>query len=490
VTAATPRLLGGIHPEAHKSESGARPLATLPIPPELVVPLSQHKGPPAEAVVSPGQRVAAGEMVGCARHPHAASVHAPTSGVVRAVEPRPVAHPSANESLCVVIETDGEDRAHGGPVPPWRELDQERVRARLQELGVVGLGGAAFPSHRKLPPAGSPIATLVINAAECEPYISCDDALMRARPDEVVRGCETLAEIMGGAEPVVAIEDNKPEAAAALELAARGTRVRIVSIPARYPVGDAHQLIYAVTGIEIPAGRHATECGVQCFNVATAYSAHRALALGEPLVRRIVTVTGHVEQPQNVEALIGTPLGTLLAHAGAKSGPVRHAIGGPLMGFPLSSLAAPVAKSTNCLLTLERPAHGPPVMPCIRCARCADACPVGLQPHDLYYLCRAGRPEKAADYHLSACIECGACDYVCPSHIPLVAQFRAGKGALAERARVREVAERARERHTAHEARQALDRERAESPLDGEDASFAARAVRAAIERARSRDPE
>lgn len=484
------RLRGGIHPEAHKSESGARPLATLSLPNELVVPLTQHKGPPAEPVVRVGQRVAAGEIVGRATHPHAASVHASTSGVVRAVEARPVAHPSDAAAPCVVIEVDGEHRLAHEAVPPWRELDAQRVRDRLRDLGVVGLGGAAFPSHRKLPAPGSTIATLVINAAECEPYISCDDALMRARPDEVVRGCVTLAELVGGAEPVVAIEDNKPEAAAALELAARGTRVRVVSIPARYPVGDAHQLIYAVTGIEIPAGRHATDCGVQCFNVATAYSVHRALELGEPLVRRIVTVTGHVERPQNVEALIGTPLSALLAHAGAKSGDVRHVIGGPLMGFPLPSLDAPVAKSTNCLLTLERPAREPAVMPCIRCARCADACPVGLQPHDLYYLCRAGRPEKAADYQLSACIECGACDYVCPSHIPLVARFRAGKAALAGLARDRQLAERARERYTAHEARLMLERERVEAPLEDDDASFAARAVRAAIARARSKDPE
>ena len=481
------RLRGGIRPDTHKRESGAAPLVALPMPPELVIPLAQHKGPPAEADVRAGDRVRACEAVGRAAHPDSLAVHSPASGVVRAVELRAVVHTDGEHKrqMCIVIETDGDAAAPRAPAPDWRDCSVDEIAARLRQSGVAGLGGAAFPSHRKLPLAGIPVHTVVINAAECEPYITCDEALMRHRPDEIVRGALVLSRLMGGAAPLLALEDDKPEAAASVEAAARGTAVRIAIVPARYPVGAAHLLVYALTGIEIPAGRHAAEYGVQCFNVATACAIHRALDLGEPLARRVVTIAGRVARPQNVEAPIGTPLSVLLDHAGRLAGRMSYSVGGPLMGCPVDTLEAPVVKSTNCLLTLPTPERAERVMPCIRCARCADACPVGLQPHDLWRFCRAGRTAKASEYGLAACIECGACDYVCPSRIPLVAQFRVGKASIAQEARSAAAAARSRERFEAHEKRVARAESDALEPLEGADDRVVQDAVRAALERAR-----
>ena len=455
---------GGVHPDTCKAQSNGRPIAKAKLPSKLVIPLRQHVGHGARVVVEVGEHVKKGQIIGQAEGHVSSSVHASTSGTIAAIDMRPVAHPSGLPELCVTLIPDGLDEwVTLEPLEDWRGIPHSDLRHRLRNAGVVGLGGAVFPSDMKLYAHKHKIRTLVLNGAECEPYITCDDLLMRERAEEILMGAELMRELLHADEVLIGIEDNKPEAIAAMQNAAsKHSSMEAIAVPTIYPGGGAKQLIRVLTGIEVAAGVRSTDLGVQCFNVGTAYSAWRAIRFGEPLISRIVTVTGNVASPQNFEALIGTPIAELIAEAGQLPGTTGIIMGGPMMGVLLPSDKAGVIKATNCLIAASDALFPPPkpVLPCIRCTRCAEVCPAELQPQDLYWFARAKNLAKAEDYHLFDCIECGACSYVCPSNIPLVQYYRFAKSEIWAQQAGQKAADAARERHEFRESR--LEREKRE----------------------------
>ncbi|MDP2431158.1 MAG: electron transport complex subunit RsxC [Pseudomonadota bacterium] len=461
---------GGVHPEGHKDVSNATPIANLPLLPRYVVPLRQHIGTPARALVQVGDTVLRGQMIGAAEGYVSTAVHAPTSGRVVALEPHEVPHPSGLADMCVVIESDGLDQAVEFQPLDWRNLDPSALRNRIRDLGLAGLGGAVFPSFIKLNPEGGGIDTLILNGAECEPWITCDDRLMRERAAEILQGVAVMRHMLGAREVLIGIEDNKPEAIAAMRAAAAGEAeviAEVVSIRTLYPTGGGKQLTYILTGRETPTGGRSTDVGAQVFNIGTAYALYRAVALGEPMLSRVVTVTGHVAAPGNYEARLGTPVADLLqAAGGALPGSVGKLVGGPMMGFELENdaedNAAPLTKAVNCIIVKHPdlfPAK-PSALPCIRCGACARACPADLQPFEMYWFSRAKDFGKAQSYDLFDCIECGCCSFVCPSHIPLVDFFRFAKSEIWERERHKHDADQARTRHEFKDFR--LEREKKE----------------------------
>lgn len=455
---------GGIKPDSHKGESRHAPIRQAPLPERLTVPLAQSAGKTARPVVAVGDKVLKGERIGAADDWISASVHAPTSGTVLGIEPRPMPHPSGLPVLSIVIAPDGEERWIAREPVDYQKAAPEDVFFHLQEFGIVGLGGAVFPSHVKLKAAQHRATEdLILNGAECEPFITCDDRLMQERAAEIVAGIGILADLLQPGRVLVAIEDNKPEALAAMRAAvqAAGKTFRVVAIPTIYPTGGVKQLIRVLTGRAIPANRLPTDFGIQCFNIATAHAIWRALHHGEPLIRRVVTLTGNVEDPGNWEAAIGTPIDQLLALAKPREDTDGIIMGGPMMGTPLRVLDAPLIKAGNCLIARSPALFAPrPEMPCIRCGACARACPQELQPYMLYWWSRARQFDRLADYHLQDCIECGCCAYVCPADIPLVQYFRFSKGELRAEAREQKNAEQARERFEFRQFREA--REKAE----------------------------
>jgi electron transport complex protein RnfC len=453
---------GGLHPEEHKDVSNTTPIAAMPLLPRYVVPLRQHIGEPARALVRAGDAVLRGQMIGAADGYVSTAVHAPTSGRVVAVESQPVPHPSGLYDLCVVIESDRLDQSVEFQPLDWRDLDPSALRNRIRDMGLAGLGGAVFPSFIKLNPEGGGIDTLILNGAECEPWITCDDRLMREHAHEILQGVAVMRHMLGARDVLIGIEDNKPEAIAALRAAA-GNDAEVVVVPTRYPSGGGKQITYLLTGRETPTGGRSTDVGVQVFNVGTAYALYRAVALGEPMLSRVVTVTGHVARPGNFEVRLGTPVADLvLAAGGALPGATGELVGGPMMGFDLEDHVSPITKAVNCIIVKD-PAHFPArprALPCIRCGACARACPAVLQPFEMYWFARAKDFGKAQSYDLFDCIECGCCTFVCPSHIPLVDFFRFAKSEIWERERHKLGADQARARHEFKEFR--LEREKGE----------------------------
>ncbi|MFC3667540.1 electron transport complex subunit RsxC [Uliginosibacterium paludis] len=460
---------GGVKPATHKTESSRDPivpLASMPLPAQFVVPLHQSVGGIPQPLVSAGERVLKGQRIGAADGNFSAAVHAPTSGKVIAVEPRIMAHTSGLSMLSVVIEPDGLDQWTELTPLDWRSQSADAVRDWLRDAGVVGLGGAVFPSHMKLRAGrNTPMKTLVINGAECEPFITCDDLLMRERSSDILRGIVIMRELLGAEEVLIGIEDNKPEAIAAMQsaCAAQGDRsIQTVPVPTRYPAGGAKQLIRVLTGIEVPHGQRSTDYGVQCFNVGTAYAIQQAIELGRPLISRIVTVAGNVGSPRNHEVLFGTPMAFLVEQAGWKDDTDAFVMGGPMMGFRMPTFDVPVVKATNCVIA-SSPAlfpPPPPEMPCIRCGECARACPTDLQPFEMYWHSRSKNFGKVQEYSLFDCIECGCCSFVCPSHIPLVDYFRFSKTEIWDRERKKDAADEARVRFEARNDR--IEREKRE----------------------------
>jgi electron transport complex protein RnfC len=474
---------GGVHPPTHKTESTRTPIAQAALPSKLVIPLHQHVGNRAVPVVQVGERVLKGQIIGRPDGRLSSAVHASTSGTVSAIDMQLVAHHSGLPDLCITLVPDGKDEwiAHSGV--DYKQTPHTELRHRLREAGVVGLGGAVFPSDMKSYSNKHKIKTLVLNGAECEPYITCDDLLMRERATEILRGAEVLRELLYAEEVLIGIEDNKPEAIAAMRQAVLDDGhkyMEVIAVPTLYPGGGAKQLIRVLTGIEVAAGVRSTEKGVQCFNVATAYSAWRAITYGEPLLSRIITVTGNVEHAQNFEVLLGTPVNELVAQAGSKPDTDRHIMGGPMMGVDLPSGDVGVTKATNCIIEASPALFPPPApaLPCIRCARCADVCPADLQPQDIYWFAKAKDFGKAQEYSLFDCIECGACAYVCPSHIPLVQYYRFAKSEIWQREKEQQAAEVARERHEYRQFRIEREKqEKAERLAQKEKAALAAKAA-------------
>ena len=455
---------GGVHPPENKTQSTQLPIGQLALPEKLVLPLRQHVGNIPKIKVTIGQHVLKGQLIAEAEGAVSAAIHAPTSGIISAIADAIIPHPSGLPDRCITITPDGKDTWITKTPQDWRNTDRKNLVASLRLSGIVGLGGATFPTHIKLRADGkSGVHTLVINAAECEPYITCDDMLMRERSDEIVKGIAIAQFLLGAENVIIGIEDNKPEAAAAMQKAVVGTNMQIKIVPTLYPSGDARRLVHLVLGTEIPHDKRSTEVGLQVFNVATVAALYRYFELGEPSISRIVSMTGSVHKPQNFEVLFGTPLLHLVASAGgAKPESSHYIMGGPMMGFDLPDANVPITKAANCIIAASPQMFDapPPAMPCIRCARCADACPVNLQPQELYWFAKADNFEKANDYKLFDCIECGACSYVCPSNIPLVQYYRYAKSEIIAVDKAKEAADLARERNDFRLAR--IEREKLE----------------------------
>lgn len=458
------RFHGGIHPPSNKAQSTLMPISPAPLSRQLIVPFHQHAGEAAKPVVQVGDQVLKGQLIGNPDGYISSAVHAPTSGIITAIGLHAVAHPSGLPNLCATLIPDGREQWIPLQAIDHRKHSPAELQQLLRMAGVVGLGGATFPSDIKLRTGKQKIDTLILNAAECEPYITCDDMLMRERAAGIVQGAEILRFMIDAGEVLIGIEDNKPEAIAAMQQAVNENSMpfSVVTIPTIYPGGSAKQLIRVLTGLEVPSGKLPTDIGVQCFNVATAYSVYRAFAHGEPLLSRIVTVTGNVRQARNYEALIGTPIDELVALSESLPDSNGYIMGGPMMGLPLPEVHVPVVKATNCVIAASDQLFPPPppALPCIRCTRCVEVCPADLQPQDLYWFAKARDFGKAQAFSLFDCIECGACSYVCPSHIPLVQYYRFAKSEIHAREKEKQSADSARERHEFHQYR--LEREKQE----------------------------
>ena len=440
MTAASPIRIwdipGGIHPQENKLQSLGHGIETPPLPRELIVPLQQHIGARAEPCVAVSEKVLKGQLIAEASGFVSCPLHAPTSGTVTAIGPAPYPHASGLEEWAIRIEADGEDRwCELDPISDFRALEPAALLDIIRAAGISGLGGAGFPTAVKLKARPEQkIHTLIINGTECEPYITADDSAMRYRAEQIVSGIEVLMHILRPEQVLIGIEDNKPEAIEAMRAAVGERPMQVVVFPTKYPSGGEKQLIQILTGKEVPSGGLPADLGMVCQNVGTLLAIHDAVVLGQPLIKRITTLTGDaLSHPTNVEALIGTPIRDLLTFAGLQPEKLyRLVMGGPMMGFTLQSMDAPIVKTTNCLLAgskAELPPP-PPAQPCIRCGLCAEACPASLLPQQLHFFALGKDYDQLKRQNLFDCIECGACSYVCPSSIPLVQYYRAAKSEI------------------------------------------------------------
>ncbi|WP_373585558.1 electron transport complex subunit RsxC, partial [Actinobacillus succinogenes] len=469
---------GGIHPPEMKSQSNQTPITRAPLAETYYVPVKQHAGSAGNILVKPGDKVLKGQPLTLGEGLRALPVHAPTSGTVTAIAPHVAAHPSGLSELCIEIQADGLDQwRERRPLEDFLSRTPEQLIETIYHAGIAGLGGAAFPTAAKIHSAEKQVKLLIINGAECEPYITCDDRLMRDYPAEIIEGIRILRYILRPENVVLAIEDNKPQAVAALTRALHGANdIEIRVIPTKYPSGASKQLIQVLTGLEVPSGQRSSRIGVLMHNVGTAFAVKRAIMDDEPQIERVVTLTGDkIPHKGNQWVRFGTPIAHLLQQAGYHYDdrfPVF--MGGPMMGVILPDLNAPVTKVTNCLLAPDHFEYAPPEpeQSCIRCSACSDACPVHLMPQQLYWFARSEDHEKSEQYALKDCIECGVCAYVCPSHIPLIQYFRQEKAKLWE---IKDKAHKAEEAKVRFEARQAR--------LQKEEQARKARAQRAAENR-------
>ena len=462
---------GGIHPPENKRQSNGAPIKAAPLPAQLVLPLAQHIGAPAEPLVKVGDRVLKGQLIAEPIGRISASLHAPTSGIVSMIGPQPVPHASGLQGTCIVIDTDGKDEwiEHQG-LDDYKAFSKSELINYIRGAGIAGMGGAGFPTDVKLHLGDDHIVnTLIINAAECEPYITADDLLIRERADQVLGGIEVIAHLLNPSHILIGIEDNKPQAIRALEQVVRDCRLNIdiVVVPTKYPSGGEKQLIKLLTGVEVPSGKIPADVGIVCQNVGTASAVYRAVHQGEPLISRIVTITGDaVNQRHNLEVMIGTRYEDLLAASGVRRDDLyRLVMGGPMMGFTMNDDQVPVVKTTNCIIaaTYEEMPPAPAAMNCIRCGMCEQVCPAELLPQQLHWFAKGKEYEKAKHHNLFDCIECGACSYVCPSSIPLVQYYRNAKAEIRQEEAEKRKAEYARQRFEARQAR--LEAEKIEKEL-------------------------
>lgn len=498
---------GGLALPDNKSMSSRSPIRVMPIPGELAFPLAQHIGSEARPIVAVGETVKRGQRIAEASTTISANIHASSSGVVVAIEPRPIPHPSGLNANCIVIRTDGLDTA----LPPhpgfdWTQATPAAIRQCIRDSGIVGLGGAAFPTDIKLDPETHPeLESLILNGAECEPYISCDEVLMRDRAIEIITGARIMLRALGIDRCRIALEDNKQDAFAALAATLNETNdnIELIQVPSVYPEGGERQLIQVLTGKEVPQDGLPHDIGVVCHNVGTAAAVYRAVASGEPLIRRVVTVTGKgIVSPGNVEVRLGCSFADVIRYCGGYAGDTARLImGGPMMGFAIATDEVPVIKASNCILVPSADEIAPPreTMPCIRCGECAEVCPASLLPQTLYWHSRARDFERVENFDIFDCIECGCCDLVCPSHIPLASYFRFAKteiwGRDAERAKadIARLRFEARQQRLAEEKAEQLEKRRAKEAAlkkmqqNDEQASMQSE-IAAALERKQQKD--
>lgn len=465
-------LHGGLRLPGHKTASTSQPIVEVPVPPQLVLPITQHVGDPSQPVVGIGERVLKGQLIAESDGTLGAPVHAPSSGKIIAIEPWPVSRRFGENAPCIVIECDGRDEAVQRVESPanFTTLTAEDLLTRILQGGIVGLGGAVFPTAQKLMQARTcKIDHLLLNGVECESYISCDDLLMRERAGEIISGAQILMHALQIDACFIAVESDKPDAIRALGVVLgkiSDDRIVIKQVPTIYPSGGEDQLVQLVTNREVPSGGLPSDVGCLVQNVGTAAAIHDWIVDNEPLISRVTTITGDgVASPVNVRARIGTTLSDIIEMAGGYTDSAKQLIiGGPMTGKSVTTDRVPLVKATNCVLvSSETPSPGP-ALPCIRCGDCAAVCPVQLLPQQLYWYACADDEEKMRDFGLMDCIECGCCDLVCPSRIPLTADFRVAKGRIRELADEKARAARARQRFEARSDR--LEREQAERDLE------------------------
>ncbi|MBT0326837.1 electron transport complex subunit RsxC, partial [Vibrio campbellii] len=457
---------GGVHPAENKKQSNKTELVHAAIPSEIVLPLKQHIGKAGNLLIAVGDTVLKGQQLTASDSGFTVPVHAPTSGQITAIEPRTVAHPSGLSELCAVMTPDGNDTwCEKTPVADYTQESADALIDVIRLAGISGMGGAGFPTAKKIQSGIARTEILIVNAAECEPYITADDKLMQEHADELIQGIEIVEHILKPKLTIIGIEDNKPAAIKALEQAAMNKDIVIRVIPTKYPSGGEKQLIKILTNKEVPSGAIPADIGILVQNVGSLYSIKRAVIDGEPVVNRIVTLTGKTfKQPRNVWTLLGTPVQALLDEFGYKADKKlqRLIMGGPMMGFTLPHAQVPITKTANCILAPKRReiASDQYEMECIRCSQCAEACPASLLPQQLQWYAKSQEYEKLEELNLKDCIECGACAFVCPSEIPLVQYYRQAKAEIRTRAQEAAAAERAKLRFEEKKAR--MEREKAE----------------------------
>ncbi|MBQ4833325.1 electron transport complex subunit RsxC [Pseudoalteromonas sp. MMG010] len=456
---------GGVHPPQQKSQSNSEKITRLPLPDKLVVPLKQHIGAHGKLIVDKGDYVQKGQALTSPTANWSVPVHAPTSGTILEIAPSPSAHPSALPELSVIIKPDGKDTwCQRQQVSNIKTIDHDELINIIHQAGISGMGGAGFPTYVKAN-TDKKIDFFIVNAVECEPYITADDVLMREHAVEVVQGIEIMQQLLQPTLCIVGIEDNKPQAISAMQKAAEhNEHIIIQSVPTVYPSGGEKQLIKLLTNQEVPSGGIPADIGVLVHNTGTLFAIQQAVYEGKPLIERVVTVTGNtIHKPGNVWALLGTEIKHLLDCQGFSPVPQQRVVmGGPMMGFTLPTVRIGVVKTTNCILA---PDHNELAEPgdekaCIRCSACADACPVSLLPQQMQWFAKSKEYEKLQEHNLFDCIECGACSYVCPSEIPLVQYYRVAKVEIKEQQADKIKADRAKERFDARKER--LEREQAE----------------------------
>jgi len=462
------KLHGGLRLEGHKSESTAQAIYRVPVPAQLVLPIAQHVGDAAQPIVGIGERVLKGQLIAEAYGTLGAPVHASSSGKIVAIEPWPVARRYGDNAPCIIIESDGEDRAiePAETRPSYDSLRPDVLLSMILQGGIVGLGGAVFPTAQKLMQAVTcELTYLILNGVECEPYISCDDMLMREHAREVLSGAQILMHALSLDVAYIVVESDKPQAIQRLaEVMGELDDERLVlkQVPTIYPSGGEDQLVQLVTNLEVPTGGLPTDVGCLVQNVGTAAAIYKWIADHEPLVSRITTVTGDgIAQPMNVEARLGTTVADIVNFAGGYTERAQQLIiGGPMTGKSVTTDRVPIVKATNCILVLSEAPSAGVERPCIRCGECAEVCPIQLLPQQLFWYACADDESKLRRHGLTDCIECGCCDLVCPSHIPLTADFRKAKGRMQELADEKARAERARQRFEARSRR--LEKEQRE----------------------------
>ncbi|MCM8757223.1 MAG: electron transport complex subunit RsxC, partial [Candidatus Omnitrophica bacterium] len=424
-------LSGGIHPVSFKQLTRAQPIQNFPLPQKVVIPLSQHTGAPAGPVVKKGDLVALGDLIGQPESFVSSAYHASLAGKITAIEPWYL--PSNRRSLAIVIEADGSDRRKQSSLSDWKDLTPSEIVERVKAAGIVGMGGAAFPTHVKLSvPPGRTAEMVILNACECEPFLTCDEQVLREETSQVLEGLQVICRATGVSEAVIAMEGSK----GALEALVKAcfaerewpARMRLEILPERYPQGSEKQLIEAVTGRQVPSGKLPIDVGCLVFNVQTSLAVLKAVRENWPVVDRVLTVSGLVDRPVNLRVPVGTLVADILDYLGIKvKAGQKLVMGGPMMGVSIPDKNVPILKGTSGLLVLGQREGYSEQAPCIRCGRCLEACPMGLVPAEMGRQARTGNWDRCAQLNVNDCIECGCCSYVCPSKLPLVAWFKWAK---------------------------------------------------------------